>query len=250
MEGIANEFADSTNSIYVQNAGIWKSDMIGGMAWYRQWNQNSEQLSIAPTWSWASISGHVVSMYQRTEHVVNIAEVDWTKTKSKILGQRSISIQELNILGNVCRVRLYKRLEDCIFWAVEASLDDPPPPLQPKGFLGLWDLEIKWDDLSGIKSAVALGGRLQLGGWSPKILTNHFEIIFDSSTENPPLGTEFLCMPLVGAGFQNPSPQVFHAGLILDPVDPARKVYRRIGWCFMWASVPDDRLRKVDIVIV
>ncbi|KAH9213812.1 hypothetical protein DL95DRAFT_409975 [Leptodontidium sp. 2 PMI_412] len=36
VEGIANEFSDSTSSIYIQSAGIWKSDMIGGMAWYRQ----------------------------------------------------------------------------------------------------------------------------------------------------------------------------------------------------------------------
>ncbi|KAH7312022.1 heterokaryon incompatibility protein-domain-containing protein [Rhexocercosporidium sp. MPI-PUGE-AT-0058] len=250
VEGIADEFADSTNSIYVHNAGIWKSDMIGGMAWYRQWNQDSKQLSIAPSWSWACVSGQIVSMYKRTEHVVNIAEVDWVNTTTKSLSQRSISIQELCISGNVCRIRLYKRFEGCIFWAVEASMNDPPPPPQPKKFLGVWDMEIKWDELSGVKSAVPIGGRLQVGGWSPKILTNHFEIIFDASTKNPPLGTEFLCMPIVGVGFQNPSPQTFHAGLILDPIDPARKVYRRIGWCFMWASVPDDRLRKVDLVIV
>ncbi|KAG4443507.1 hypothetical protein IFR05_000980 [Cadophora sp. M221] len=248
VEGIASEFSDSTSSIYVQNAGIWKSDMIGGMAWYRQWNQDSKQLSIAPSWSWASISGQVVSMYRRTEHVVNIVEVDWKKTASKILDQRSIYVEELRISGNVCRVKLYKYFEDGIFWAVEASLNPPPPP-QSRKILGI-DMELKWDDLSGIKSAVAVGGSLQWGGWSTKILTNHFEIIFDTSTENPPLGTEFLCMPLVAAGFQNPTAQLFHAGLILVPIDPARKVYRRIGWCFMWASVPDDRLRKVDLVLV
>ncbi|KAH6716319.1 heterokaryon incompatibility protein-domain-containing protein, partial [Leptodontidium sp. MPI-SDFR-AT-0119] len=56
VEGIANEFAESANDIYVNNGGIWKSDMIGGMAWYRQWDQDSNRLSIAPSWSWASVS--------------------------------------------------------------------------------------------------------------------------------------------------------------------------------------------------
>ena len=226
--------------------------MIGGMAWYRQWDKESKQLSIAPSWSWASVSGQIVSMYKRTEHVVNIAEIDWKKSVWESFNQRSISVKQLHVSGNVCRVRIYKRFEESIFWAVEASSNDPPPP-QPRKFLGRWDLEIGWDDLSGVKSAVPLGGfggTLQLGSLSTRILTNHFEIIFDTSTENPPTGTEYLCMPLVGAGFQNPSPQLFHAGLILDPVDAARKVYRRIGWCFMWASIPDDRLRKVELVII
>ena len=50
VEGIANEFAESAEDVYVNNSGIWKSDMIGGMAWYRHWNHHSDNLSIAPSW--------------------------------------------------------------------------------------------------------------------------------------------------------------------------------------------------------
>lgn len=50
VEGIANEFAESAKDVYVNNGGIWKSDMIGGMAWYRHWNHDSRNLSIAPSW--------------------------------------------------------------------------------------------------------------------------------------------------------------------------------------------------------
>ncbi|KAH9216216.1 heterokaryon incompatibility protein-domain-containing protein [Leptodontidium sp. 2 PMI_412] len=250
VEGIANEFAESANDIYVNNGGIWKSDMIGGMAWYRQWDQDSNRLSIAPSWSWASVSGQIISMYQRTGHVVNIAEVNWKRTKSNKIDQRNISIQELHILGNVCQVKLYRRFDDGIFWAIDSGSESPPPPPQPKKFLGIFNRQLNWDQLSGIKAADGINGNLGWSGSSSKVLKNHYEIIFDSSTENPGIGTEFLCMPLVGAGFQAPSAQVFPSGLILVPVDAARKVYRRLGWCFMWASVPDEKLREVELVIV
>lgn len=250
VEGIANEFAESANDVYVNNGGIWKSDMIGGMAWYRQWNHDSKQLSIAPSWSWASVSGQIISMYQRTGHVVNIAEMNWKNTIMKKLDGQSIFIQELHISGDVCHVKLYRRFDDGLFWAVDSGSEPPPPPVQPKKFLGIFNRQLNWDQLSGIKSADGINGNLGWSGSSSKVLKNHYEIIFDSATENPPIGTEFLCMPLVGAGFQAPSAQVFPSGLILVPADAARKVYRRIGWCFLWAPVPDEKLRKVELVIV
>ncbi|KAK0105330.1 hypothetical protein ONS96_004725 [Cadophora gregata f. sp. sojae] len=250
VEGIANEFAESANDVYVHNGGIWKSDMIGGMAWYRQWDKDSKHLSIAPSWSWASVSGQIISMYQRTGHVVNVAEVNWKKTNATKLDQRSISIEELHISGNVCQVKLYRRFDDGLFWAVDSSSEPPPPPQQPKKLLGIFNRPLNWDQLSGIKSADGINGNLGWSGSSSKVLKNHYEIIFDSSKENPPIGTEFLCMPLVGAGFQAPSAQVFPSGLILVPVNAARKVHRRIGWCFLWAAIPDEKLREVDLVIV
>lgn len=250
LEGIANEFAESANDVYVNNGGIWKSDMIGGMAWYRHWNHDSKHLCIAPSWSWASASGQIVSMYQRTGHVVNIAEVNWKKTIMKKLGQRSIYIQELHISGHVCQVKLYRRFDDGLFWAVDSGSEPPPPPVQPKKFLGIFNRQLNWDQFSGIKSADGINGNLGWSGSSSKVLKNHYEIIFDSSTEDPAVGTEFLCMPLVGAGFQTPAAQVFPSGLILVPVDGARKAYRRIGWCFLWAPVPDEKLREVELVIV
>lgn len=62
VQGIANEFAASTNDVYVGNSGVWKSDILGGMAWYRQWDREATRISIAPSWSWASTTGEIVSM--------------------------------------------------------------------------------------------------------------------------------------------------------------------------------------------
>ncbi|KAG4431112.1 hypothetical protein IFR05_013399 [Cadophora sp. M221] len=174
VEGIANEFAESTNNVYVKNGGIWKSDIIGGMAWYRQWDQISERLPIAPSWSWASVSGQIISMYQRTGHVVNVVEVNWKRT---ILGQsdeRIVSIQELHISGDVCQVKLYRRLEDGIFWAVDLGSEPPPPPVQPKKFLGIIHRPLDWDRLSGIKAADGINGNLGWSGPSSRVLKNHY----------------------------------------------------------------------------
>ncbi|KAJ5035120.1 uncharacterized protein L3040_008380 [Drepanopeziza brunnea f. sp. 'multigermtubi'] len=263
VQGIANEFAASTNDVYVDNAGVWKSDILGGIAWYRHWEQASAPLAIAPSWSWASTTGAIVSMYNRTQHVVNIAAVNWAKTSPLKTSrhQRSISISELHIKGYAFLIKTYPPhpgSDSRIFSAVDSSSSSssasapPPPPPQPKGLRKFFNPKPDFDRLSGIKSASGMGRTLGWSGPASKVRKDHGEVIFDSSAMNPQAGTEFLCMPIVGVGMKAPSPQVFPAGLVLVVVDDAarRKVYRRVGWCFLWAAIPDERVTEVEVVVI
>ncbi|KAL2065728.1 hypothetical protein VTL71DRAFT_3398 [Oculimacula yallundae] len=253
VQGIGREFAISANDIYVENAGVWKSDILGGMAWYREWQHSSDQLSIAPSWSWASTSGHIVSLYERTGHVVNLATVNWSKTSPRQLTEKTISIKELHISGNICRIRIYRKSEDGIFCAHDPNSSTPSPPEPRKSWMGLLTMKEGGpnpESLSGIKSATGFKQTFFWGGTASYVQNNHYEVLFDVSTMDPELGTEFLCMVLVGAGFQAQEARVFPMAVVLVPVDAARKVYRRVGLCFMWAEIPDDRLREVEIILI
>lgn len=254
VQGISNEFAEAANDVYVDNAGIWKSDILGGMAWYRQWDVDAKSLSIAPSWSWASSSGHITSMYKRSGHVVNLAEINWTNTSTEQLSPRAIAIPQLHISGHICNIRIYRKSEDGIFNAVELSANPPPPSrhaaLRSKRTFFIFWRNFGYDRRSGIQSANGMHGGTGWSDGATDVERGHFEIIFDTTSEDPPVGTEYLCLTLVGVGLQAPTPQVFPAGIILAPVDVSRKMYRRIGWCFLWADVPDEKLRKVEVVLV
>ncbi|KAL3417905.1 heterokaryon incompatibility protein [Phlyctema vagabunda] len=247
--GIGTFFAKAVGDTYVENAGMWKSDLMGGMAWYRDWGHDSKRLSKAPSWSWAAVSGQVTSMYKRTKHVVNIAQVDWRKTIATSC-ENSSNISELHISGPACRIQLYRAAEQSVFGAKDPDAETPVSPPSKKKALFIFNVTVSRDSISGAKSAPGLDERIGWAGAGKNIQRNHYEVIFDVSTDHPALGTEFLCMPLVSAGFALPTAQSFPMGIVLVPVDAERKIYRRVGWCFMWSEIPADRVRNVEVVLV
>ena len=252
IRGIGTCFATLAKDIYIANGGIWRSDAIGGLAWFRQWDAPSKRLSAAPSWSWASVSGQITSMYKRTGHVVDIATINWDKTIFTSQNP-TISISELHIKGPVCRIRIYDPPQYNIYPATDVDAPRPKPIEIPKGkAFGIFNRNFDTKRLSGVISA---GGITEHVGWqtgNKYIQKDHYEIVFDAEGEEGRMDQEYLCMPLVSAAFKVPSTQSFAMGVVLVPagIEGKGNAYKRVGWAFMWRALEDHRIRNTEVIIV
>ncbi|KAF2836032.1 hypothetical protein M501DRAFT_997254 [Patellaria atrata CBS 101060] len=246
VAGIASSLSAWTGDKYAGNAGIWLSDLIGGLAWYRgNGNSESTRLQNAPSWSWASVTAPIDTLLKRTDHVTNIAQVNTQRTVTTTHQNGGVSVHQLHLRGPICWIRIRMKPIDGIFRAIHHVPGSAPQPIPEK----------QWPRFSNPASRSAARGASGLKGASNSFIpfgydTEDHEVVFDVSTDNPEIGTEFMCLAIVHAGFLTSVAQVYPMALVLAPVDVKRKVYKRIGWCFMWADILEEDIREDEIVLV
>ncbi|KAI4152635.1 MAG: hypothetical protein LQ340_002804 [Diploschistes diacapsis] len=61
ISGVAQEYQKTTQSRYV--AGMWEEHMLGQLLWFTEKGAQRPPEYRAPTWSWASVDGPVVSTF-------------------------------------------------------------------------------------------------------------------------------------------------------------------------------------------
>ncbi|CAM1509620.1 Fc.00g033590.m01.CDS01 [Cosmosporella sp. VM-42] len=88
LQGIVEDLEDQTGDEYL--AGLWRSDMIGGLSWYQDMtNKGAEEILLnpdrtCPSWSWAKVDGPLAfSIAENVTAKVERAIV----TKSEVTGE-------------------------------------------------------------------------------------------------------------------------------------------------------------------
>jgi hypothetical protein len=107
LAGLAGEMRERTGDVYL--AGIWKKDLRSQLCWATdfdvRWRANRTRVPIylAPTWSWASVDGPVMSDYRyggtTMEYVSCVEVLDASVHSKHISGLHSFSESRLVLRG-------------------------------------------------------------------------------------------------------------------------------------------------------
>ena len=112
MAGVADALQKSTNNVYY--AGIWKHWLVEGLMWMyygRDLKSSRHPMSIAPTWSWASVTGPVefsqsgLGPDAQGNTLVKVEDVNMGGTSSRQSGR-------VTVTGHVWKTRLVCVVEE------------------------------------------------------------------------------------------------------------------------------------------
>ncbi|KAF2757638.1 HET-domain-containing protein [Pseudovirgaria hyperparasitica] len=93
MAGIAAHFSTNMQSTYL--AGLWKENFVSDLLWERRSLQLQHHTGIAPSWSWASVSGWLDYHFDSFEYVLTGSRYD--------IAISSVDVQE-SVTGSFGRV--------------------------------------------------------------------------------------------------------------------------------------------------
>ncbi|KAF2738682.1 hypothetical protein EJ04DRAFT_573540 [Polyplosphaeria fusca] len=262
VTGIGKALANLTKDTYLGYGGLFMSDIVGGLSWYRDWKHSATSLTVAPLWSWASINGPVTHMYSRTNHVTDVARVTAIGTTTTFASPTHYQVRPS---GPLCWIWVCGTHNETVHPATNFSheFNSLPPKREVKSYPMKTATSSVYRRLySGAKRARGIqgSGPRQMETDNPLSSTvnldhfiidfNEHEVIFDTEVQIPAAGRAFRCIAMVNAGFLKGWARAFPMAMIVEPADGSEEVWKRVGWAFLWADVPDENVEMGEVVVV
>ena len=218
-------------------AGLWKHDLIRGLAWYCRWPKfynRKEFDAIAPTWSWASVIGGITFAVNdlRTWRYDLVDTVD------------------VNIKPSVRRTKFGSVLEGRL--KIKGTLEGRDLISKPENSHGYWSDFVIWDEPLD-EEAVKYLKKTKSAEGASDTATQPISAL-DNGANRP--RKNWTCLP-IASGNDIMSSRVYAGALVLEPIgeviqnDKGISVsvsneYRRIGWAeYLWEPVLTiDQIRE------
>ncbi|KAF3019318.1 hypothetical protein E8E14_009445 [Neopestalotiopsis sp. 37M] len=194
MSAIARHFSSLKQSPY--HAGLWEDTFINDMAWFTCDPRRRDDIYVAPSWSWASLSERedrqpsICPFPMNTGNQVQIAKVLEVRTKPS--GQDE-------------------------FGAVDSGWLKICAPLYYMGQKNEWELITTFKQRHGVLDADTFNAR----------------VFRDYLWEDDPVQPNIFALPLIAESFDSALEVRL---ILLIAVTPAKNLYKRVGFCLITRS--------------